>query len=377
MKKKVIAMVLVGGRGTRLGNITKYTAKPAVSFGGKYRLIDFVLSNVSNSAIDTVGLITQYEPHDLMKYIGFGSVWDLDVNEGGVTFLTPYTSVEGEAWQKGTAHAIKQHFRFIDQYNADYVLILSGDHIYKMDYQKMINEHIRKKAEVSIASFKVNDNPSRYGILEVDKAGNVIGFEEKPENPKSKIASMGVYVFNRSTLKSLLEDKELESTNDFGNDVIPKALRQDKKVVYYRFDGYFRDVGTVQSLFNANMDLIDNPSFLKLHEYKDWPIYTKSSNLPPHHIQGETSISNCMISDGCLVNGNLYRTIVSSGTFIDEGCSVKNSIIFGNVTIKRNCIINNAIILDNTLVPESTILDFDEITVIDNEFLWKLGEIDE
>jgi len=376
MRKKVIAMALVGGRGTRLENITKHTAKPAVSFGGKYRLIDFVLSNVCNSNIDTIGLITQYEPHDLMTYIGHGSTWDLDVNDGGVSFLTPYTSIEGEAWQKGTAHAIKQHFRFIDQYDSEYVLILSGDHIYKMDYQLMLEEHINKKADVSIATFKVNSNPSRFGILELDKLGRVKGFEEKPLKPKSKIASMGVYIFNKEVLRTLLNIEEYE-TFDFGKDVIPLALKHDLNVVGYRFDGYFRDVGTVQSLFNANMDLIENSHYLKLHEYKDWPIYTKSSNLPPHHIQEQSNIVNSLISDGCIINGMIYKSVISSGTVIKSGASIKNTIIYSNVVINRNCIIENAIILENSVILENTVLRFDEVTVIDNEYLWKLGDNNE
>lgn len=375
MRKKIIAMALVGGRGTRLGKITKNTAKPAVSFGGKYRLIDFVLSNVSNSGIDTIGLVTQYEPHDLMKYISYGSTWDLNVNDGGVSFLTPYTSSDGEAWQKGTAHAIKQHFRFIDQYNPDHVLILSGDHIYKMDYQKMLDEHIRKNSDLSIATFKVKDNPSRYGIVELEKTTKkVLGFEEKPEQPKSQIASMGVYIFKKEVLRTLLNIGEDKEYFDFGKDIIPLSLQYDLNVYAYRFDGYFRDVGTVESLFEANMDLIKNPQFLKLHEYKDWPIYTKSSNLPPHHIQGDSSIKNSLISDGCLVNGMIQNAIISSGTFIDVETKLKNVIVFQNATINKHCDIENAIILENTVILEGTKLHFDEVTVVDNEFLWKLGE---
>ena len=311
-----------------------------------------------------------------MKYIGRGSTWDLDVNEGGITFLTPYTSMTGDAWQKGTAHAIKQHFRFIDQYSPEYVVILSGDHIYKMDYQEMIDAHISKDADISIATFRVKGNPSRFGILELDTVGNVVGFEEKPEFPKSKIASMGVYVFNKEVLRTLL-NTDTESSNDFGKDVIPAALKHDLKVVSHRYDGYFKDVGTVESLFAANMDLIDKPQFLKLHEYKDWPIYTKSSNLPPHHIQGETSVTNSLISDGCLINGTINRSIISSGTFIDEGCRIENSIIYSNATIKRNSVVENAIILQDTLVPENTILKFKKVTIVDNELLWKLGDSNE
>lgn len=369
-------MVLVGGRGTRLHQITTHTAKPAVSFGGKYRLIDFVLSNITNSGLDTVGLITQYEPHDLMHYIGHGSTWDLDVNEGGIQFLTPYTSNEGDAWQKGTAHAIMQHFRFIDQYGPEYVLILSGDQIYKMNYQHLIQEHIDSHADITIASFKVKKHPERFGILEMDKQGRVKSFEEKPDFPKSKNASMGVYVFNKEVLRKVLMEKK-ETMFDFGKDIIPFALSRNYHIYGYKFDGYFRDVGTIESLFKANMDLIDNPQFLKLQEYKDFPIYTKSSNLPPHHITKDSVIKQSMIADGSLIQGNLDHVIVSSGTVIKRMCQISHCIIYENVVINEQCIIENAIILDNTVVPKNTVLKFDKITVVNNALLWKLGETNE
>ena len=376
MKKQVVAMALVGGRGTRLKNITKSTAKPAVSFGGKYRLIDFVLSNVSNSSIDTIGLVTQYEPHDLMKYIGTGSTWDLDVNDGGVTFLTPFTSSEGDAWQKGTAHAIKQHFRFIDQYSPDYVVILSGDHIYKMDYQQMIKEHIKNQADITISTFKVFGDGSRFGILELERNGKVKSFEEKPEHPKSKTASMGVYVFNREILRNLLNIEGV-TLDDFGKDIIPLALSHNLEVFGHRFSGYFRDVGTVESLFEANMDLIDNSQYLKLHEYKDFPVYTKSSNLPPHHIASESFVKNSLISDGCMISGRLNHCVISSGTVVKKDCVLNNVIIYEDVVINKNCVIENAIILNDSVILENTKLIFEEITIVDNEFLWKLGDRDE
>ena len=260
-------MVLVGGRGSRLEHITKHTAKPAVSFGGKYRLIDFVLSNITNSGIDAVGLITQYEPHDLMQYIQHGATWDLDVNDGGITFLTPYTAFEGDVWQKGTAHAIMQHFKYIEQINPEHVIILGGDHVYKMDYQLMIAEHIKQNADITIATFKAGNDASRFGILELDDNNKVLSFEEKPEHPKSSLASMGVYVFKKSILKSLLGYSD-DGLFDFGKDIIPFALDRELEIYGYQFDGYFRDVGTVDALFKANMDLIDNPSFLKLNQYK-------------------------------------------------------------------------------------------------------------
>lgn len=373
MKKQVVSIVLVGGRGTRLGNITKQTAKPAVSFGGKYKLIDFVLSSLSNSDITTVGIITQYEPYELLSYIEHGSTWDLDVNEGGVSFLTPYTSADGELWQKGTAHSVYQHLRFVDQYNPDYVLILSGDHVYKMDYNLMINEHIKNKADITISTFKVHDNASRYGILELDDTDQVVSFEEKPKEPKSDLGSMGIYVFKTNILHQLL-DQEYENNIDFGNDIIPLAIQKNMKIFGYRFNGYFRDVGTIESLYETNMDLIDNPHYLKIHDYDDFPILTKSSNLPPHHIIKSEKIRNSLISDGCLIYGSIEHSILSSGVLISADSIVKDSIIHSNVKIGTNCHIENAIVVENSVILSNTELKFDQVTVVDNEYLWKVGE---
>lgn len=366
-------MVLVGGRGSRLKSITKDTAKPAVTFGGKYRLIDFVLSNLTNSSIDTCGIITQYEPHDLMRYISFGSTWDLDVNEGGISFLTPYTSSDGEKWQKGTAHAIQQHFYFIEQYNPNHVVILGGDHIYKMDYRDMITTHKDHNADVTIATFTVKKEGSRFGILETDDTHQVLSFEEKPEDPKSDQASMGIYVFKTSVLKKLLF-MEKDAHFDFGHGIIPLALDQKLKVITHSFSGYFRDVGTVQSLYDANMDLLDNPQYLKLHEYYDFPVYTKSSNLPPHHIGEVSHIKNALIADGCLIYGDISHSILSSGVYMGNGSVVKDSIIYENTRIGDGCYIKNAIVLKGSVLLPKTKLDFKEITVVDNAFLWKLGE---
>jgi len=371
--KDIIAIALVGGRGSRLKSITKNTAKPAVSFGGKYRLIDFVLSNVSNSFIDTLGLVTQYEPHDLMKYIAHGSVWDLDVNDGGVTFLTPYTSMSGEAWQKGTAHAVRQHFQFIEQYNPKYVLILSGDHIYKMDYNKMLDFHKKKNAEVTIASFKVQEESKRYGILEVNSNHKVLNFEEKPEFPKSNRASMGVYIFNTDTLYSLLNE-DGATTLDFGGDIIPLALQKNLDVYSYHFNGYFRDVGTVSSLFDANMELIDNPQFLKLQEYVDWPIYTRSSNYPPHHILKNGTVTDSLISDGCLIDGTITHSVLSSGVYVKKGSTITNCVILNNAKIGEHVTIKNAIILEDVVIPSNTVIEFDQVDIVDEEYIQKLGD---
>ena len=376
MQKQVLAMVMVGGRGTRLENITKTTAKPAVAFGGKYKLIDFVLSNLSNSNILNCGIITQYEPHELMGYIGHGSTWDLDVNEGGITFLTPYTNNEGELWQKGTAHAILQHSRYIEYNNPEHVLILSGDHVYKMNYSELIREHIKKNADITISTFPVSKNPSRYGILQTNGNNEVVSFEEKPAQPKSNLASMGVYVFKREVLKELLEQNQNRNF-DFGQDIIPLALEEKRGVFAYQFNGYFRDVGTVQSLYDANMDLIDNPQLLKLHEYVDSPVYTKSSNLPPHHITSKSTIRNSLISDGCLIFGDIYHSILGVGILLNEGAVIKDSIIHNNVKIGVGAYIKNAIVLENSVILPNTELVFEDITVVDNEYLWKLGDVDE
>ncbi len=373
MTKDVLAMVLVGGRGTRLKQITKDTAKPAVTFGGKYKLIDFVLSNLTNSSIDTCGIITQYEPHELMRYISFGSTWDLDINDGGITFLTPYTSSDGDKWQKGTAHAIQQHFYYIQQYDPNHVIILGGDHIYKMDYRDIINAHKANDADLTIATFSVDGDASRFGIIETDDNQRVKSFEEKPDSPKSHQASMGIYVFKTDVLKELLF-MERETQFDFGHDIIPLALAENKAVYAYPFKGYFRDVGTVKSLYDANMDLIDNPQYLKLHEYLDFPVYTKSSNMPPHHIGEQSQINNSLIADGCLLYGDVFHSILSSGVYMGIDSIVKDSIIYENVRIGDGCYINNAIVLKGSVLLPKTKLDFDETTVVDNEFLWKLGE---
>ena len=373
MNKQVIAMVLVGGRGTRLGSITKFTAKPAVSFGGKYKLIDFVLSNLSNSNIDTTGIITQYEPHELMSYIGHGSTWDLDTQDGGITFLTPYTTSEGDLWQKGTAHAIVQHFRFIDQYDPDYVLVLSGDHIYKMDYTDMINEHIQNKADITIGAFHVSKDLNRFGIIDAGTDGFVRSFEEKPERPKGSLASMGIYVFNREVLRELLSDSS-ETMYDFGHDIIPHALDRHKRIYVHRFKGYFRDVGTLQSLYDANMELIDNPTQLKLHEYVDLPVYTKSSNLPPHHIAKRCIVQDSLISDGCLILGDIYHSVLSSNIVVSDGCLIRDSILYHHVEVGEGCSLRNVVVVEGTKIPAYTRLEFDQVTVIDAENLEERGE---
>ncbi len=369
-------MVLVGGRGTRLGKITKSTAKPAVTFGGKYRLVDFVLSNLSNSGISTIGLITQYEPYQLLSYIEHGSTWDLDVTEGGISFLTPYTSMEGQNWQKGTAHAINQHFRYIEQFDPEYVLILAGDHVYKMDYNPLIKQHIKTNADITISTFDVASEASRFGILEMDENQKIIGFEEKPLKPKSSKASMGIYVFNKNVLKALLDFSE-DGKFDFGKDIIPLGLKKNLNVYGYEFKGYFKDVGTINSLYEANMDLIDNPQYLKINEYASFPVFTKSVNLPPHHIVKSVKIIKSMISDGCLIYGDIIHSVISSGVVIKEGSIIKDTIIHQNVNVLENCYLEKVIIVKDTTIKANTVLKFKEVTVIDNDFLKEVGENNE
>ncbi|MFW6320134.1 MAG: sugar phosphate nucleotidyltransferase [Bacillota bacterium] len=371
MKKRVVAMVLVGGRGTRLESITKHTAKPAVTFGGKYKLIDFVLSNLSHAFIDTIGIITQYEPHALMNYIQHGSSWDLDVSEGGIQFLTPYTAYDGEKWQKGTAHAIKQHLHFINTYDPEYVLILAGDHVYKMDYNLLIDQHKKTNADLTIGAFKPHDSLTRYGVFTITN-DIITNFQEKPKHPKGDYASMGLYVFKTEVLKEVLNQIS-DQDYDFGKDIIPKILTLNYKVSPYIYKGYFRDVGTVQSLYDANMDLLDNPELLKLHDYKNYPLYTRSENLPPHHNISSDPVTNSLISDGVLVMGRVDHSIISSRVLIKAGAYIKDSLVYSNVKIGENAHLEQCIVLEDTVILPKTKLIFDTPTVIDNETLWEMG----
>ena len=374
MKKHVVAMVLVGGRGTRLGAITMDKAKPAVTFGGKYKLIDFVLSNISHSGIDTVGIVTQYEPHALMHYIQRGASWDLDVSDGGVHFLTPYTGHDGEKWQSGTAHAIAQHLHFLHAYNPDHVVVLSGDHVYKMDYRPMIQAHEKNHADVTVGAFKPHDSLSRYGVLTLDANDRVTAFSEKPTHPEGDLASMGVYVFTREALSRVLSEN-VENDADFGRDIIPKALHGDDRVFGYRFEDYFRDVGTIESLFEANMDLLDHPEYLKIHDYQTLPIYTKTEDLPPHHNMSQAGVKNALVSDAAMIMGRVERSVISSGVLVKENALVRDSVVFSNVTIGEHATLQNALVLEGTVILPKTRLEFDTPTVVNNASLWKLGEM--
>ncbi len=368
-------MILVGGRGTRLGDITNQTAKPAVSFGAKYRLIDFTLSNITNSNIDVCGIVTQYEPFDLMYYIGSGVSWDLDVLDGGIRFLTPYSRKDDILWQKGTAHAIKQYMNFIKDYQANYVLILSGDHIYKMDYQELLKHHLTHNAEITMAATEVNPEEShRFGILEVNEAKRVIGFEEKPENPKSNLASMGIYLFTVDALEELLA-KASDEDIDFGKNIIPKAVQSNMNVSLYKFNGYWKDVGTIESLYQANMDLLDDPDFLNLNLSFELPVYSKSLNLNPHVMMLGSKAVRSVIADGCIIDGEIVHSVIAYEVKVDGGSKIVDSVILPGVTIGKNCYLRNVIVNKGVIIPDNYRFEPEEITVITDDNLVKVGEI--
>ena len=358
MKQEMLAMILAGGQGSRLGAFTKRIAKPAVSFGGKYRIIDFVLSNCSNSGIDTVGVLTQYRPRILNSHIGTGSHWDLDRINGGVYILQPYMSEKEGHWYNGTANAIYKNMSFIDEYDPEYVLILSGDHIYKMDYSEMLNFHKEKNAKVTIAVIEVPwDEASRFGIMNAEDDKKIYEFEEKPKEPKSNLASMGVYIFNWKTLKEyfLRGEKTKECFDDFGKDVIPAMLEDGVEMFAYPFKGYWRDVGTIESLWEANMDLIKTPEAIDLSD-SYWRIYTNTMDLPPQYIGKNASVKESLIADGCSVLGSVENTVLSHKVDIGEGSVIKDSVIMPNVTIGKNVLIEKAMIAEGAVIKDNAII---------------------
>lgn len=347
-KKEVVAMLLAGGQGSRLGVLTKKIAKPAVPFGGKYRIIDFPLSNCANSGIEAVGVLTQYQPLVLNEYIGNGQPWELDGMNSGVTCLSPYESKKGSEWYSGTANAIYQNISYIDRYNPEYVVVLSGDHIYKMDYADMIKFHKEHDAACTIAVIDVSlEEASRFGILNTNEDGSIYEFEEKPAHPKSTNASMGIYVFSWKKLrKYLIEDAENEnSSNDFGKDVLPAMLNVGERMFAYPFEGYWKDVGTVESLWDANMDLLDPNLKLDLRD-----IYSKNPMFPPHYVSETATIKNSNISDGCIVEGEVENSILFPGVKIEKGAKVDYSIIMPNTVVKANADIKYSIVSENTVI---------------------------
>ncbi|MGL5245865.1 MAG: glucose-1-phosphate adenylyltransferase [Sarcina sp.] len=346
VKKEMVAMILAGGQGSRLGVLTKDLAKPAVPFGGKYRIIDFPLSNCSNSGIYTVGVLTQYKPLELNSHIGIGDTWDLDRRDGGVSVLPPYQNEKGGDWYKGTANAIYQNIEFIDRYNPEYVLILSGDHIYKMDYDKMLDFHKQKEADATIAVIDVPlHEASRFGIMNTNEDLSIYEFEEKPANPKSTNASMGIYIFNWKELKRFLQEDELDeiSSNDFGKNIIPKMLNSGKRLVAYPFKGYWKDVGTIESLWEANMDLLKNENELSLYD-DEWRIYSATKVRPAQYIGVEAKVKNSLIVEGCIVHGTVENSILFQGVYVGPKTVIKNSVIMPNTRIEDGVTITKAIV---------------------------------
>ncbi len=356
IEKKVVAMLLAGGQGSRLKALTSKIAKPAVPFGGKYRIIDFALSNATNSGISDIGILTQYKPYLLNTHIGIGSSWDYDRNFGGLRILPPFTSEDGGRWYTGTANAIYENIDYIDEINPQYVLILSGDHIYKMDYNHLLDYHMEKKAHVSIAVIEVPwEEAPRFGIINVNEGSRIVEFEEKPEKPKNNMASMGIYMFNWDELrKYLIKDyNDKSSDHDFGKNVLPTMLKDGKDMYAWKFDGYWKDVGTVRSYWEANMDLLEEDNTLDLHD-RSWRIYTRNRNLPPQYIARGSIVNNSLINEGCNIRGELNNSILFSEILVDEGAIVNNSVIFSNCVIEKGALINNAIVLEGTRIKSNT-----------------------
>lgn len=354
-KTECLAMLLAGGQGSRLGILTKNIAKPAVPYGGKYRIIDFPLSNCINSGIETVGVLTQYQPLELNDYIGNGAAWDLDRAHGGVHILSPYQQIKGTQWYKGTANAIYQNINFIDRYNPEYVAVLSGDHIYKMDYAKMLAYHKEKNAACTIAMLEVPwEEASRFGLMFVNDDGSISEFEEKPKNPKSNKASMGVYIFTWSVLRKYLIDDENnpDSGNDFGHDVIPAMHAAGERLFAYQFDGYWKDVGTIDSLWEANLDLLNPKVDLDLSD-DSWKIYSKTTASPPHFISDKASVENSMIAEGCEIDGEVDYSILFSNVTVEEGATVRYSIVMPGTVIKSGALVEYSIVAENAVIDEN------------------------
>ena len=351
-KKNCVAMLLAGGQGSRLGILTKNVAKPAVPYGGKYRIIDFPLSNCTNSGIDVVGVLTQYQPLELNAYIGSGAPWDLDLTNGGVFVLPPYQKGKSGEWYRGTANAIYQNMAFIEQYSPEYVLILSGDHIYKMDYNAMLNFHVRHGADATIAVREVPwAEASRFGIMNTDADDRIVEFEEKPKNPKSNKASMGVYIFTWAKLRQYLiaDEENKKSSNDFGKNIIPAMLADHQVMCAYNFDGYWKDVGTIESLWEANMDLLATPMPIDLHD-KKWRIYARNPGMAPHYIAKGATVSDSLIAEGSEVYGTVKHSVLFAGVTVEEGANVQNSVVMPGAIIHRGAVVRRAILAENAVV---------------------------
>ena len=381
-KEECVAMLLAGGQGSRLYTLTEKTAKPAVPFGAKYRIIDFTLSNCVNSGIDTVGVLTQYQPLVLNEYIGNGLPWDLDRMNGGVMVLPPYQGSKSADWYKGTANAIYQNLNFINRYDPDYVLVLSGDHIYKMNYNAMLEYHKKMNAAATIAVINVPlEQASRFGIMNTDENNKIVEFEEKPKEPKSTKASMGIYIFNRSLLAKYLEADENnpESSNDFGKNIIPAMLDAGEPMYAYEFSGYWKDVGTIQSLWEANMDLLgDNPVFNLFDD--DWRIYTRSEVRPPHYIGNDAKVINSIVTEGCEVHGIVENSLLFGGVKVARGAYIKNSIVMQDTVIREGASVYYSIVDGDTEIGAGTKIgnetsDGSKITLIGSDLVIPHGAI--
>lgn len=356
--KECIAMLLAGGQGSRLGVLTQSMAKPAVPYGGKYRIIDFPLSNCTNSGIDVVGVLTQYRPLELNAYIGSGSPWDLDLSNGGVFVLPPYMTAQCGEWYRGTANAIYQNIGFIQQYDPNYVVILSGDHIYKMDYARMISAHKKNGADVTIAVLEVPwEETSRFGIMNTDEAGRITEFEEKPKHARSNKASMGVYVFTWSKLRKYLEDDEKNtgSSNDFGKNIIPTMLADNQRLFAYAFDGYWKDVGTIESLWEANMDLLSHPMPIDMYD-KNWRVYSRNPGMPPHYLSASARVSDSMVTEGCEVYGEVEHSVLFAGVCVEEGAVIRDAVIMPGAVIKKGARVERAIVAEEAVIGEGCVV---------------------
>lgn len=356
--KEMVAMILAGGQGTRLKDLTKDVCKPAIPFAGKYRIIDFALSNCTHSGIDTVGVLTQYKPMSLHTHIGVGTPWDLDRMNGGVYMLSPYMTEAGGNWYEGTANAIFENIEFIDYNNPEYLLILSGDHIYKMDYSDMLDFHKKNEADATIAVIEVpEEDVSRFGIMSTNPDGSIYEFVEKPKHSESRLASMGVYIFTWAKLRKMLVDdsKDTKSDHDFGKNIIPKMLCQEDRLFAFPFSGYWKDVGTIQSYWEANLDLIKDYSTLNLYD-REWRIFSKSTINPPQYVGSEARIVNSIISDGGVILGDVHNSVLFPNVIVGKNSKVMNSVIMANTTIEENVIIDNAVIADDCTIKKNTVV---------------------
>lgn len=362
MRNKIVALLLAGGQGSRLKLLTKDVAKPAVPFGGKYRIIDFALSNATNSGITDIAILTQYKPFELNAHLGIGAPWDFDKSSGGLRILSPFASESGGRWFTGTANAVYENIDSIDIMNPEYVLILSGDHIYKMDYNKMLKYHQQNEADCTIAVIEVPwEEASRFGILNTGENNKIIEFEEKPDEPKNNKASMGIYIFNWKDLrKYLIEDeKDPDSDNDFGKNIVPKMLNDGKNMYAYEFSGYWKDVGTVRSYWESNLDLLDPENTLDLFD-RSWRIFTNNPNLPPQYINNTAVINNTMINEGCVISGKVENSVLFSNVRIEEGATVSNSVLLSNTVIKEGSEVHNAIIMEDVEIDNRSIGEEDD-----------------